>query len=772
MKHALKERITAFAANGRSILVWGLLAALLIGVSDFGAPIDDILQGMRNKTRAHDASGEIAIVNIDAKAEQEIGPWPWSYQQLGALVTRLDKAGAKRIFFMFPTPERKSAAENLALEDALKNSKAKIFLNAGFEIDPNNGKQKYFVPHENFLSHVGLVNTNFLIKAFGNAPDMPFRFTVGDLNIPSLPAKLANIENSEQKAFPIDYSIRSESVPSISAAAALLTKVPPANLVNKDVIVGQSVTPEQKRYWIMGSGPTTAPIISAIAAETLKSGVPVGYGFLPALAFAWIMSFLIFNTKKAFLRRMALVGTPAMLLFVPIWLEARGVYIQIFPALLLYIAAGTSTLWSRYVQRYKRRGMHNDISGLPNLNALRDMDVSGEFMLVAARIQNYVEIIATLPSTLEAEFVKQVTGRLAFGTGGETLFQGDDGIFFWRVPVAQQSDLTDQLSALQAIFRNPVPMGTQRFDLDIRFGVDADSERTISSRMSSALLAVQGANESGTHWKFYDPSDQQATAWKLSMLGELDLAIDNGDLWVAFQPKLDLRSGRITGAEALVRWTHATQGDIRPDDFVLAAEKHNRIGKLTEFVLQKSLDLAEMLNSDDHHFQISVNLSPRLLDEPGLIDMINSAFSGRTLAMDRLMFEVTETAAISSSRDALSKLYRLRDMGIGISIDDYGTGFSTLDYLKKCPAAELKIDRGFVHTLVSSNSDRIMVNSTIELAHSLGQIVVAEGVEDMNTLNHLKDMGCDMAQGYLIGRPMQIEALLVYLQKHGVRFAA
>ena len=461
-----------------------------------------------------------------------------------------------------------------------------------------------------------------------------------------------------------------------------------------------------------------------------------------------------------------------MLLFVPIWLESHGIYIQIFSAFLFYLATAAGAAWSRYVQRYKRRGMHNDISGLPNLNALRDMDVSGEFMLVAARIQNYVEIIATLPSTLEAEFVKQVTGRLAFGTGGETLFQGDDGIFFWRVPIAQQSDLTDQLSALQAIFRNPVPMGTQKFDLDIRFGVDADSERMISSRMSSALLAVQGANESGTHWKFYDPSDQQATAWKLSMLGELDLAIDNGDLWVAFQPKLDLRSGRITGAEALVRWTHATQGDIRPDDFVLAAEKHNRISKLTEFVLQKSLDLAEMLNSGDNHFQISVNLSPRLLDEPGLIDMVNSAFSGRTLAMDRLMFEVTETAAISSSRDALSKLYRLRDMGIGISIDDYGTGFSTLDYLKKCPAAELKIDRGFVHTLVNSNSDRIMVNSTIELAHSLGQIVVAEGVEDMNTLNHLKDMGCDMAQGYLIGRPMQIEALLVYLQKHGVRFAA
>lgn len=430
------------------------------------------------------------------------------------------------------------------------------------------------------------------------------------------------------------------------------------------------------------------------------------------------------------------------------------------------------SFWIRHSRSYKLRGTINEISGLPNLTALREFDMPGEYALIAARIQNFVEVATTLPANSEGAFVKQISNRLAFGTSGETLFQGDEGIFFWRVPTEQRDILADQLSALQAIFRNPVPVGDSRYDLDICFGIDVDSERSLSNRMSSALLAAQGAHESGEHWKFYDPSHQQETAWKLSMLGELDDAIDNGELWVAFQPKLDLRTNSITGAEALVRWTHPTKGDISPEDFVLAAEKHNRIHKLTEFVLSESLTLAHHFNASGIAFDIAVNLSSRLLDQPGLSEMIDRVFSGRTLSRTRLMLEVTETAAISSSDDAMQQLQAVRAMGIGISIDDYGTGFSTLDYLKKCPAGEVKIDRSFVSNLVHSNSDRIMVNSTIELAHSLGQVVVAEGVEDKQTLKALRDMKCDMVQGYLIGRPMQFPALQKFMQEFAGKNAA
>ncbi len=766
------EKLKLLLRKGRHIMVWGLLLSMLVGVLELGTPVEEAMQAGRNKLRSHAASGEIIIVGIDALAEEEIGEWPWSYDKLAHMIENLNKAGAKRIFFDFPTNARKSSSENAGFAKALKDSNAQVYLNARFDVTKAGGNVQNKIPPGIFRKHAKLVSNNFRSGPFKTVESLPYNVMVGDLPVDNIAAVIAGETDSPFSVFPIDYSIDVNTIPYISASDLLAENNLRDQIFGKDVIIGLNNTNLSQEYWILGKSYSVSVFISALGAETLRTGKPIEFGWLPILLIIYTATWFANKIKQKIIRRSSKLTFLATLFILPGIAESQGVFITILPALFYLTVFTVGSFWIRHSRSYKLRGTINEISGLPNLTALREFDMPGEYALIAARIQNFVEVATTLPANSEGAFVKQISNRLAFGTSGETLFQGDEGIFFWRVPTEQRDILADQLSALQAIFRNPVPVGDSRYDLDICFGIDVDSERSLSNRMSSALLAAQGAHESGEHWKFYDPSHQQETAWKLSMLGELDDAIDNGELWVAFQPKLDLRTNSITGAEALVRWTHPTKGDISPEDFVLAAEKHNRIHKLTEFVLSESLTLAHHFNASGIAFDIAVNLSSRLLDQPGLSEMIDRVFSGRTLSRTRLMLEVTETAAISSSDDAMQQLQAVRAMGIGISIDDYGTGFSTLDYLKKCPAGEVKIDRSFVSNLVHSNSDRIMVNSTIELAHSLGQVVVAEGVEDKQTLKALRDMKCDMVQGYLIGRPMQFPALQKFMQEFAGKNAA
>jgi EAL domain-containing protein (putative c-di-GMP-specific phosphodiesterase class I) len=256
------------------------------------------------------------------------------------------------------------------------------------------------------------------------------------------------------------------------------------------------------------------------------------------------------------------------------------------------------------------------------------------------------------------------------------------------------------------------------------------------------------------------------------MLSQLDEAIDRGEVWVAYQPKLDLATRQIVGAEALARWTHPEKGPIAASEFVAAAEQNNRIGKLTDFVLEKAVAAAAQINKRGVDFEIAVNLSARLLSDKGFTLRLAALLARHGLAAEQLTLELTETAALTGSGEGIDMISRLRDLGVKIAIDDYGTGLSTLDYLKKIPANEIKIDQSFVKGMVENRSDRLMVQSTIGLAHSLGRKVVAEGVEHRDILDLLVGMGCDIAQGFAIGRPMSLDSLTKRLSSDRRRTAA
>ncbi|WP_341859307.1 EAL domain-containing protein [Qipengyuania sp. GPGPB31] len=219
---------------------------------------------------------------------------------------------------------------------------------------------------------------------------------------------------------------------------------------------------------------------------------------------------------------------------------------------------------------------------------------------------------------------------------------------------------------------------------------------------------------------------------------------------------------RIASVEALVRWHHPTRGYLSPDSFIPLAEKNDHIADMTLFVLQRTLwDLAQW-HAAGIEVKAAVNISARLLISPAFFEAVGAALQrGGTSASD-LIFEVTESATMADPAAALRALEGYRRMGIMISLDDYGTGQSTLTYLKTLPLGELKIDRSFVENAHEDSSDALLVRSTVNLAHALGLQVVAEGIETVECLDFLREVGCDLAQGYFVSRPLPASELLAF----------
>ena len=447
-------------------------------------------------------------------------------------------------------------------------------------------------------------------------------------------------------------------------------------------------------------------------------------------------------------------------------MEANLIVADVTPGLFVLLVVASVLGW----RKYRARGWVNSISNLPNLNALRANAAGRSQALVAARILNYEEIVATLSPDLERQLVEQIVARLKVGSPNRVLYQGDAGIFAWFEQ--PQQPFGNHLEALHALFRNPARLGGLSIDLTISFGVEVGSGRSIANRLASALVAADEAAHDGLKWKYHDPETLETASWRLSMLSQLDEAIDRGEVWVAYQPKLELGTRRITGAEALARWTHPEKGPIAASEFVAAAEQHNRIGKLTDFVLEQAVAAAAAINKRGVEFEIAVNLSARLLTDKGFTLRLAAMLARHSLPARHLTLELTETAALTDSGEGLEMIARIRDLGVNIAIDDYGTGLSTLEYLKKIPANEIKIDQSFVKGIADNRSDRLMVQSTIGLAHSLGRKVVAEGVEHRDILDLLIEMECDIAQGFAIGRPMSLDSLTKRLASDRKRSAA
>jgi len=748
------------------LLLWTVLAALVFGLIDLGELPEDYLRAARNSFHEHKASGDIVVVTIDEQSLRQVGNWPWARRYDGQMVDRLMQAGAKRVFFDINFSYPSNPADDRAFADAIQRSgQVSLFVRSragryGSTSPVQDRPLPELTKHARLA--LGTVRYNYQNAAW----DLPYSAMLNGKKVRSFAAALANVDGPAGASFPVDYSIKVSSIPTYSAADLLSGRIPRSRLAGKDVVIGLGSDILNDVFFIPGYGRGYGVYIQTLGAETLKKGQPVDLGWIPAFLLGIAAATLAVSRKRSSERGIVLLGSVVAMLVIPGFLESNLFFADITPGLFVLLTTAIGLGW----QRYLTRGLVNPLSNLPNLNALRANRNSRQEALVAARLTNFEEIVANLPRDNERELIEQIVARLKVGSPGRVLYQGDAGIFAWFEDSRQP--FGNHLEALYALFRNPARVAGLSVDLNISFGVEVGSGRSIQNRLASALVAADEAAHDGLKWKYHDPETLENASWKLSMLSQLDDAIDRGEVWVAYQPKLDLATKRIVGAEALARWTHPEKGPIAASEFVAAAEQHNRIGKLTDFVLEKAVAAAAQINRRSVDFDIAVNLSARLLSDKGFTLRLSALLARHSLPARHLTLELTETAALAGSGEGLDMISRLRDLGVNIAIDDYGTGLSTLDYLKKIPANEIKIDQSFVKSMADNRSDRLMVQSTIGLAHSLGRRVVAEGVEHRDILDLLIEMGCDIAQGFAIGRPMSIDSLTKRLSTDRKRSAA
>jgi len=279
-----------------------------------------------------------------------------------------------------------------------------------------------------------------------------------------------------------------------------------------------------------------------------------------------------------------------------------------------------------------------------------------------------------------------------------------------------------------------------------------------------AAVAMDVAKRERLDHAVYDPTQNKHSPERLARVGELRAAIEEGALTLHYQPQVDLASGRVRRVEALVRWPHPERGLIPPDQFIPLAEQTGLIAPLTEWVLGEAVRQAQAWQRAGVPLTVSVNLSMWNLHDRVLPDRVAGLLREHGLPAARLRLELTESALMAGAERALDVLTRLMGLGVGLAVDDFGAGYSSLAYLKRLPVDELKIDKGFVRAMATDATDAAIVASTVDLGHALGLRVVAEGIEDQATWTVLAGMGCDVAQGYYLARPLPPDALTRWLR--------
>jgi diguanylate cyclase (GGDEF)-like protein len=411
---------------------------------------------------------------------------------------------------------------------------------------------------------------------------------------------------------------------------------------------------------------------------------------------------------------------------------------------------------------------HDTLTGLPNRMLFADR--ATQALAVGRRdgscpavlmidLDRFKEVNDTLGHLHGDLLLQQVAQRLSAAVRpGDTAARfGGDEFALLLADGGAESGANVAVRIAQAL-QAPFVLRDRTVGIDASIGVAAataeEPQLTLEELLRRADIAMYKAKADQSGFAHYAACSDDGTPDRLTLIGELRQALDCEELVLYYQPKVAIDTGELIGVEALVRWQHPTRGLLQPADFIALAEESTLIRRLTTYVLDSALRFCRGRLDQGARIPIAVNISPRSLCDPTFAAVVADRLTNANVPADLLTLELTEGTVMAYPGLGLGILQNLRDLGVHLSIDDYGTGYSSLVYLKKLPVTELKIDREFVNGLTRNDNDATIVQSATDLGHNLGLTVVAEGVEDLATLTALKLLGVDVAQGFQLGRPM------------------
>ena len=734
------------------VAVFAVLFGVVSAAIELPLPAEDFYRAMRAELRSREAPQDIALIALDDKTLDAFnGEFPSRIDE-SRLIDRLVTAGVQRVTFDRPHSDAEFPAANAAFVEALKRHQGKVWL--GFAPEQNFGLQTVdaTIPHHEFRPFAKVAAMNGIGNPFGLSVAFPTKLELeGELH-PSLSAVLADYSGPEQWYRP-DYAFDPETIPTYSYLDVLNGTVGSEQLAGKNVIVGEAYF-RSLDYFVMPlrDGRVPGAYFHIMGAHTLKRGMPVDWMWYPALliaAFAIALP-MLGRTRSASI----LVVTGAVLLVVPLFLDESGINMDIMPALLAMIWAGIG------FHRINRKYFSSDVDAMTT-SAISSDKTSEERDVYALKIANLIELSEEWSAREIGDFVNTIIAYVK-GPGeiGDVAFERD--LLVWLAPRTETVDLERHADGLALMLKTAIAYDWQSSNSAPALGIDTNYDLPVASRIKKAMQAAEEAASRGVRFIINDAAHLEARNTRLQMIRLLEKGLRDRDISVAYQPKIDLASGRIVGAETLIRWRPDGDELVNPQDLVLAAEAGDRINELTLVVMEKALIDGKLAIALDPRFKLAVNMSAKSLSDTHLLFDIMTLLGRYNFPPENLTLELTETAKLEDHRIA-PQVAALKARGIGLSIDDFGTGQSNLEYIEKLPSSELKIDKRFVQHMETSEESRAVVRATIEIAHSLGKIVVAEGVEDIAVAATLRAMGCDQAQGYLFSPAIPMTELLAMM---------
>lgn len=420
---------------------------------------------------------------------------------------------------------------------------------------------------------------------------------------------------------------------------------------------------------------------------------------------------------------------------------------------------------------------HDPLTGLPNRLRIfpeledaisRSRPLKESVFLLVIDIKNFTQINDELSQEIGDSVLREVGQKIArILTHGEVLRLGSDE-FLAILMAAERDSIAEHAELIHAAFKTPLLVSGLQVSVEVNIGLatypqDAESAESLLRRANLALNEGRGS-EQRTCW--YEQGWDEKHLRRLHLFREFESSLTAGHISLYYQPKINLERPDTLGAEALVRWRHPEMGFVSPDEFIGVIESSGQITILTRWVLKTAIAQLRVLLDEKIKITCSVNLSALDLLVDDLPAYVAELLQSHKVPAENLYLEITESAIMREADKCLHNLRRLRDLGVTLSIDDFGTGYSSLSQLKKLPVSELKIDKSFILNLDTSADDQLIVRSTIDLGHTLGLSVTAEGVESEAIKALLKSYGCDTAQGYLYSKPLPAKDFIQWVHQY------
>ncbi|MEU6650141.1 bifunctional diguanylate cyclase/phosphodiesterase [Streptomyces sp. NPDC046900] len=449
----------------------------------------------------------------------------------------------------------------------------------------------------------------------------------------------------------------------------------------------------------------------------------------------------------------------------------------LLPLFSIPLIALDSTLWIARARAEEQ--LRDPLTGLPNRQwllertwtALDDAERTGaRAALMLIDLDRFRSVNDTLGHLAGDRLLLQIAERLrlALPRGAEAARLGGDE-FAVLLPVADSTTSASRTARnLVAALGSPLDLDGLTLVLEASAGVAVFPDHAVDAEglLRRADVAMYQAKRDRTGVEVYESKRDSNTPDRLGLLGDLRRALDAHEVALHYQPKVRF-DGQVAGLEALVRWVHPERGNVPPDEFIAIAESSGLMPHLTEYVLETALGQVARWRRQGLRVPVAVNVSPRDVHTPGFAGSVAARLARHGVPAGALQLEITEHVLLEDPQRAADTLAALSGHGVKMSLDDFGTGYSSLVHLRRLPVSELKIDRSFVVRLAVDAEDAEIVRCTVDLAHSLGLLVVAEGVEDDKTWERLRDLGCDAVQGWLVAAAMPAEETTAWLRARG-----